>query len=176
MCTTCFKHVGGSHLIQCLQKVFTSHDFSAFCCYTLNLKWIKFNFCFVTDLHKIPHNVKVKTCFWNFYKYVENEMQKYLITSATEYGRSFYGFTTVCRVSREVVYGFWWNLVGRLGVRRGWTDWILVNIRIALIKLKKVILHHWATESKTIQHDISKSCGWIQTKLDGHVGCVTRKN
>ena len=52
--------------IQCLQKVFTPLDFChILLCYSLNLKWIKFNF-FVADLHKITHNDKVKTCFEKF--------------------------------------------------------------------------------------------------------------
>ena len=59
-------HVGAYTCVvtsQCLQKVFTLLDFGhiLLCC-SLNLRWIKLK-KIVTDLHKIPHNDKVKTCF-----------------------------------------------------------------------------------------------------------------
>jgi hypothetical protein len=64
-----------SHL-QGLQKVFTTLDFfHILLCYSLNLKCIKLR-CLVTDLHTIPHNVKMELCFkkclqisWNVNKY-----------------------------------------------------------------------------------------------------------
>ena len=49
--------------VQCLQKVFTPLDFChILLCYSLNLKWIKFKNHFITDVPKIPHTDKVKTC------------------------------------------------------------------------------------------------------------------
>ena len=45
--------------IQCLQKVFRPLDFSHLLHYSLILKWIKF----LCNLHRIPHNDKVKTGF-----------------------------------------------------------------------------------------------------------------
>jgi hypothetical protein len=53
----------------CLQKVFTPFDFlHIFLCYRLNLKCIKLRFNCVTDLHTIPHNVKVELCLKIFFK------------------------------------------------------------------------------------------------------------
>jgi hypothetical protein len=49
--------------IQRIYKVFTPLDFfHVLLCYSLNLKWITFQFC-VTGLHTIPHIVKVELCF-----------------------------------------------------------------------------------------------------------------
>ena len=57
-------------------------------------------------------------------------------------------FFSVClyvyRMSQKVVDGFGWNFVDRVGVWQGWTDWILVKIRIRLLEfLHYSILHHW---------------------------------
>ena len=54
-----YREEGRQDAYNAFRKYSHPSTFVTFCCYSLNLKWIKFQF-FVTDRQKIPHNDKVK--------------------------------------------------------------------------------------------------------------------
>ena len=81
-------------------------------------------------------------------------------------------------ISQKVGDGFRWNLVDSLGEPLGSTGSILVKIWIRIWGLFnfKWLFSIERSGQKRILHDIIKSCGWIQMKLGGQVGFVTRMN
>jgi hypothetical protein len=123
--------------------------YSTFCCVA---KWIKYVF-FLTHPQTIPHNDEVKTCFKNVCKFIENEIQKYLISKSIHTSESI-----LCRCT-----------FGRVFLRkflRVFHTWSAQHLPIIIFKtlqalsnwLLNIARHPFLGLDKDFQVDLSKNC------------------